>query len=80
MLAVQAVTALKRIRMNNPAQSNQRRDVRLQELRGNFRDLILTTCNVIGCDKCPSKFDGGCKSDVIQNEILDIEMSEFSLS
>jgi len=49
---------------------------RLTELQGRFKNLILNNCNVVGCDKCGYKFEGGCSSDLLQDQILEIELDE----
>ena len=49
----------------------------LDGLNQRLGDLIKTTCNVIGCKECPYKWDSGCSSNELQNQILDIEMEEY---
>jgi hypothetical protein len=49
----------------------------LQLLEDRFKDLILNTCNKIGCDKCGYKYDGGCSSTILQDKIMELEYPEI---
>lgn len=42
----------------------------LESIRARMKDLIIGTCNVIGCDNCPSKWEkdsdgNSCSSDYL---------------
>ena len=41
-----------------------------------LKDVITNICNVIGCDKCPAAWDGGCMAIELQNKILDEEYTK----
>lgn len=46
---------------------------KLDILEEQFRNLILNNCNTVGCEDCILKWEGGCRSDELQNEILSLE-------
>lgn len=50
--------------------------IELDEAREEFRILIVGTCNTIGCDKCPFKWDGDCRSNELQSRVMDLEDKE----
>ena len=41
-----------------------------------LKEVITNICNVIGCDKCPDSWDGGCVAIELQNKILDEEYTK----
>lgn len=51
-------------------------DGRLGELRIRLKNVIVGTCNKVGCKSCDLKFEGGCSATEIENEIMDLEMKE----
>jgi hypothetical protein len=50
----------------------------LESLRIRSRDVIINTCNDIGCKNCNLKWDGGCVSSELEGKIADIEMADFN--
>ena len=49
-----------------------------EELQQRMKNLILSTCNTIGCKNCPYKFpedENGakCQSDLLQQQIIKLE-------
>ena len=46
------------------------------ELIDRLRDVIVNTCNTIGCGKCDLKWDRGCSAIELQNKIFDEEDNE----
>lgn len=45
----------------------------LDKVRDQLKDLIINTCNKIGCDNCPYKWDrdedgNACRSDFLMME------------
>lgn len=48
----------------------------LDEAREDLRRLIVGTCNTVGCGDCSFKWDGGCRSDYLQDIVFDIEIKE----
>ena len=53
--------------------------VELTELRNRSRNIILNTCNTIGCKDCDLKWEGGCASSELENKIADLEFPEFAV-
>lgn len=51
--------------------------IELTELRNRSRNIILNTCNKIGCKDCDLKWEGGCSSSELESKIMDIEMADF---
>lgn len=49
----------------------------LKDLIERQRNMIVNTCNVVGCNKCPYKWGGGCSSSDLQEEIDKLEMKEY---
>ena len=52
----------------------------LEDLRQRMKDLIIGTCNTVGCKDCPYKFpkdeDGNtCQSGFLQQQISAIELN-----
>lgn len=52
---------------------------RLEDLRIRMKDLILNTCNTIGCLNCPYKYTTGCASDDLQDEIIRLELEDENI-
>ena len=52
--------------------------IELTELRNRSRNIILNTCNKIGCKDCDLKWEGGCASSELENRIMDLEFPEFA--
>lgn len=50
----------------------------IKRLEERLKNLIINTCNKIGCGDCPYKWDGGCSSDALQNQLLDAEAEEWN--
>lgn len=40
-----------------------------KDLERRLRDVIVNTCNKIGCDNCGLKWDGGCSATDLQNKL-----------
>lgn len=55
----------------------------LENLNERLKNVILGTCNTVGCDGCGLKWteDGKekCSATELQGKIMDLEMKEFSL-
>jgi len=51
----------------------------LEALRERSRDVIINTCNEIGCKNCGLKWDGGCVSSELENRIADLEYPQFAI-
>lgn len=49
----------------------------LKNLIDRQHNLIINTCNVIGCAKCPYKWGGGCSSSDLQEKIDEVEKKEY---
>lgn len=51
----------------------------IQRLENKLRNVILGTCNVIGCRNCPLEkdVDGDCEATFLQNAITRIELAEL---
>ncbi len=49
----------------------------LKQLRDRSRDIIISTCNAIGCKDCGLKRDGGCASSELESKIAELEHPEF---
>ena len=47
----------------------------IERVEGNFKYLILNTCNLIGCKDCPYKYLYGdkCESDILQDRIFELK-------
>lgn len=48
----------------------------LEQLHERQRQIIIGTCNTIGCKDCHLKWEDGCASSELQNQIMDIEFKE----
>lgn len=48
----------------------------LLHLRDRLKNIILNTCNKIGCDNCDLKWPTGCSATNLESEIMDIELNE----
>lgn len=48
----------------------------LERLIERHRNIIINTCNVVGCKDCGLKWEGGCASSDLQGQIMDIEMEQ----
>jgi hypothetical protein len=51
----------------------------LKDLRERSKNIILGTCNTIGCKDCDLKWDGGCASSELELRIMDLEFPEFAV-
>lgn len=51
----------------------------LKDLRERMRIVITKTCNVIGCNGCDLKWEGGCSANELDSKIMDIEMKGYKL-
>ena len=56
----------------------QRRKTMSETLREEFKSLILNTCNTVGCEDCPFKWEkdsdgNSCRSDYLQHKLFDLE-------
>jgi len=49
----------------------------IEDLRERFKNLIVNTCNKIGCKNCHLEWKGGCPATELQDKINDLEMEEF---
>lgn len=47
-----------------------------EELRIRLSDVIVNTCNKIGCDRCGLNWEGGCSMTDLQNRIDEAEEIE----
>jgi len=53
-------------------------EIEIKELKDRSRNIILNTCNTIGCKDCSLKWDDGCASVELENKIADLEFHEFA--
>jgi len=53
-------------------------EIEIKELRDRSRNIILNTCNTIGCKDCDLKWEGGCASSELESKIMDLEYPEFN--
>ena len=44
-----------------------------KQLKERHRSIIINTCNVVGCKDCDLKWEGGCASSYLQEQIMEIE-------
>jgi len=49
---------------------------RSEELGERLKNVILNTCNTIGCAKCDLKWKDGCSALDLQDKIFDAERDE----
>lgn len=49
----------------------------LEDIRDRLRNVILNTCNKIGCDNCDLKWDDGCSATELQGKELELMMGEY---
>ena len=47
-----------------------------QELHQRLKNIILNTCNKVGCKDCGLKWDNGCSATELEAKIIEIEMME----
>jgi len=47
-----------------------------EELRIRLKDVIINTCNKVGCKNCDLKWDDGCAATDLQDRLDDAEMDE----
>ena len=47
------------------------------ELIQRLNNVIQGTCNVVGCDNCDLKWNGGCSASDLQEKLMDIEIEEM---
>lgn len=45
----------------------------LELLHNRLKNIIINTCNEIGCKDCDLKWDNSCSAIELQNKIFDIE-------
>ena len=45
----------------------------MEDLQERLRNVILNTCNVVGCKDCGLKWDDGCSATELQNNIDSLE-------
>lgn len=45
----------------------------LEDLHNKHRDIILNTCNKIGCKDCDLKWENSCSANELQNKIYNEE-------
>lgn len=45
----------------------------IKDLEDRLRNVIINTCNKIGCDNCDLKWPGGCSATELQGKIHDLE-------
>ena len=50
----------------------------LEDLQNRHREIVINTCNKIGCKNCDLKWDDGCSAIELQNKILDKEDKQIS--
>lgn len=48
----------------------------LEILRIRLKNIIVNTCNRIGCDNCDLKWDDGCSATELDGRIMDIILGE----
>lgn len=48
----------------------------MKELQERLRNIILNTCNKIGCKDCGLKWGGGCSATELQNSIDSLEFDK----
>ncbi|WP_165313013.1 hypothetical protein [Vibrio ziniensis] len=44
-----------------------------QDIHNRLMEIVVNTCNKIGCDKCSLKWDGGCSATELESKIYEIE-------
>lgn len=49
----------------------------LEDLHFRLKNIIINTCNKIGCKDCDLKWDNSCSATELQNKILDEELLEL---
>jgi hypothetical protein len=47
-----------------------------EELRIRLKDVIINTCNKVGCKDCSLKWEGGCVAVDLENRLYDSEIQE----
>lgn len=47
---------------------------RKEELNARLKDIIINTCNKIGCKDCDLKWDDTCQAVAVQNEIYELKV------
>ena len=45
-----------------------------KELEDRLREVIVGTCNTIGCKNCGLKWEGGCSATDLQQKIMDEDL------
>lgn len=53
-------------------------EIEIKQLRERSRDIIINTCNTIGCKDCGLKWGGGCASSELEGKITELEYPEFN--
>ena len=50
----------------------------IARLESDLKELILGTCNTVGCKDCDKKYLDGerCQSDILQDRIFELKMRE----
>ena len=49
----------------------------LDNLRERLKDVIINTCNTVGCKDCDLKWGDECSATDLQNKIMKIEFSDL---
>ena len=49
----------------------------LDNLRDRLRNVIVGTCNTIGCKDCDLKWDKGCSASELQEQVMELEFKEY---
>ena len=47
-----------------------------EELQQRLRNIILYTCNKVGCENCGLKWGKGCSATELEYKITELEMKE----
>lgn len=50
----------------------------LEDLKIRLKNVIVGTCNTVGCENCGLKWDDGCSATELDCKIMDIEMGVAS--
>lgn len=49
-----------------------------EELNERLINVVNTKCNILGCDNCDLKWDGGCSATDLEAKIIEIEIKEMN--
>jgi len=52
------------------------KDTEIKNLNDRLRNVIVNTCNKVGCKDCGLKWDDGCSATELEIQIMDLEMEQ----